>query len=301
MRRSNREMVRMAVRSQMGQLTSFLDKELGITAGKTNEEIKKDLVRLGLDPSQPVPAQIRQLTSEILSGSQWLCPSDPDGARSGRADFCRLVVPRHAYANSDPLQNECGDEVKVLILETRHLSKQQRYEEALDLAIKATRIEPEYWRARITLGVLLVVLDQIDDGEKIFAEVLNNPGGNPQTIGAALHCRAWVKETRWELNPPADILQEVSREYENALKWNPSSANTRASLLICRLLSEGASNNMKLLGESLLREGFLDALKFELGVRTANAWKVLQMLPGRVGNLIGSNADGQVYPLAETL
>ncbi|HXQ36440.1 MAG TPA: tetratricopeptide repeat protein, partial [Anaerolineales bacterium] len=145
----------------------------------------------------------------------------------------RLTRPTHLFVRNDAIKEECSDEVKLLILKIRELVAQQRYDEALDLALKATRIDPNYWRAKTTLGVLLVALEQLGEGDKIFAEVLRDFPNTNKALATALHARAWVAETRCKLRPEAKELQEISRSYEQALKLDPSIANTRASLFIC--------------------------------------------------------------------
>lgn len=190
----------------------------------------------------------------------------------------------HTHVSGEPLGDECSDEVKLLILEIRHLAKQQRYEEALELALRATRIDPHCWRAWTSLGALLVQLRKVDAGDKIFEQVLKDFPKNSKGLATALHNRAWVQEIK-STHSEADLIEE-SALYEQALSLDPSRVNTRACLLICRLLLEETEKAESLLKESELHEGFLDALRYELDVRGTRAHKALQALPERIKQLM---------------
>jgi tetratricopeptide (TPR) repeat protein len=193
-------------------------------------------------------------------------------------------LPIHTHVSDELLRNECTDEAKLLILEVRHLSRQQRYEEALELAEKAARTDPKCWRAWTSLGAILVQLNKVDDGNKVFAQVLSDFAGNNKAVAAAYHNQAWVLEIKSGYNLSAKALREQARLYERALKLDPSRVYTRASLLINRLIrgeADGAERLKaeRLLEDSLLYEGFLEALRFELDTRGAKGHKVLQLLP----------------------
>jgi tetratricopeptide (TPR) repeat protein len=197
-----------------------------------------------------------------------------------------VTFPSRVYVSNEPVPDVSSGELKSLILKIRHLAKKQRYEEALGCARQAIRIAPEYWPMRITLGTMLVMSGEVDDGNKFFQQTLKDFSGNPKAVAAGLHCCAWVKEIRYGLNPPAEHLQEITRLYEEALQLDGSLNNTRACLLIS-LLSHEAEREQELLKDSVLCEGFLDALQFELAERgEACARKVLQALPAQLGNLL---------------
>jgi tetratricopeptide (TPR) repeat protein len=193
-------------------------------------------------------------------------------------------LPIHTHVSDELLRNECTDEAKLLILEVRHLSRQQRYEEALELAEKATRTDPKCWRAWTSLGAILVQLNKVDDGSKVFAQVLSDFADNNKAVAAAYHNQAWVLEIKGSYNLSAKALREQARLYERALKLDPARVYSRASLLINRLIRGETDEAERLKAESLLEhsllyEGFLDALRFELDTRGARGHKALQRLP----------------------
>jgi tetratricopeptide (TPR) repeat protein len=199
----------------------------------------------------------------------------------------RIVkMPVHTHVSDEPLGDECTDEAKFLLLQMRYLTKQQRYEEARELAEKAMQADPNCWRARTSLGALLVKLGQVNDGDKLFTQVLEEFSGNPKGAATALHNRAWVQEIRAGLEPSADSLREQLRLYEMALKLDASRVNTRACLLICTLLLGETGQAERILEDSVLCEGFLDALRSELDAHSAVETKPAQALPERLGNLL---------------
>jgi tetratricopeptide (TPR) repeat protein len=195
----------------------------------------------------------------------------------------RTTIPSNVYVLDEPLDNECTDEVKLLILEIRYLAKQQRYKEALDLARKATEIAPDYWRAQINLGSMLAMTGKMDEGDKIFHQVSRDHPNNPKAVAAGLHCCASVKEIRCGYNLSADSRLEVVRLYEEALRLASLSANTR----VCLLISSMSDKDRKRLDDSILCEGVFDALKFEITERgTERVQKFLHALPTRLRNLL---------------
>ena len=244
--------------SELRRLFLFLDTDLEDAARMSMEEIERDLHTMGMDPDRPIPERIRLL----------------------------LTRPTHVFVRNDTIKDECSDEVKLLILKIRELGAQQRYEEALDLALKATRIDPNCWRAKTSLGVLLVALEQVDDGDKIFAQVLRDFPNTKKALATELHASAWVAETRCKLRPEAKVLQKISRMYEQALSLDPSAANTRASLFICHAKSGETEKQNQLVKESVMIEGFFDALRFELNVRGTTARKALLGLSTELRNLL---------------
>jgi tetratricopeptide (TPR) repeat protein len=171
----------------------------------------------------------------------------------------------HVYVSDEPLQNECDEEVKLLILGIRCLARQHRYEEALSLARDATRIAPSYWRAWITRGTLLALFGKVDEADEIFRRVETDFADDPKAVAAGLHGRAWINELRFGIAPPADVSEETTRLYERSLRLDASRTNTRACLIIRRLLScGGAGRHEKGLEDAVLREGFLEHLRLEL-------------------------------------
>ena len=204
----------------------------------------------------------------------------------GRAADEALPERQHVYVADDPLQDECGDEVKLLILGIRCLSRQQRYEEALSLANDAIRLAPSYWRAWINRGTLLALFGKVDDAEEVFGRVVTEFAGDPKAVAAGLHGRAWINELRFDLAPPADVLRETTRLYETSLRLDDSRANTRACLFINRLMSGGVGGHEKILEDSVLREGFLENLRLELDERGAKMHEVLKAIPTWLRHLL---------------
>jgi tetratricopeptide (TPR) repeat protein len=192
----------------------------------------------------------------------------------------------HVYVSDEPLQNECDDEVKLLILGIRCLARQHRYEEALSLAGDATRLAPSYWRAWITRGTLLALFGKVDQADEIFRRVETDFADDPKAVAAGLHGRAWVNEVRFGIAAPADVFQETTRLYEIALRLDASRTNTRACLVIRRLLSDGASRHEKALRDSVLREGFLEHLRLELDERGARIHEILKAIPAWLRHLL---------------
>jgi tetratricopeptide (TPR) repeat protein len=276
-----RATVTKAALSELERLSSFLDTELEVSAHLPMGEIEDDLREMGLDPNQPLPMEISQLIFERGRGQQSPDTISDAGelaySEDSRQD--RLKKLAHVYISNEPLRDECSDDVKLLILGIRCLARQQRYEEALNLAREATQIAPDYWRAWISLGTLLVLSGEVDDGDKIFQQVSKDFADNPKAVAAGLHGCAWVKEIRFGLSPSANVRQEMARAYEKSLQLDSSRTNTRACLLIHRLMSDESGKHRKLLEDSVLHEGFFDDLRFELNERGARMNKVLQALP----------------------
>jgi tetratricopeptide (TPR) repeat protein len=251
MSKTDEKLITRAAISELERLSRFLDTESEAAASMPIEEVENGLRELGFDPDQPLPKRVA-----------------------------------YVYVSDEPLQGECSDEMKLLILEIRYLTRQQRYEEALDLAIMATESDSNYWRAWISRGSLLVLFGATDEGDKVFERVLRDFPDNPKAVAAGLHGRAWVQEVRCGLNLSADKIQEVSHLYEKALQFDDSRTNTRACLLINSLMSDRDDNDQKLLEDSALYEGFFDALGFELTKRGAKTLKAFQTLPAWLRHLL---------------
>lgn len=188
-------------------------------------------------------------------------------------------VSVYTHVSDEQIRNECADEAKLLILEIRDLAKQHRYEEASGLAMKATQVDPKCWRAWTSLGTLLVQRGEVDNGDAIFLQVLKDFSNDHKGTATALHNRAWVQEIRCGISPSASGIRKQSRLYEKALKLDDSRVNTRACLLINRLLLEETDKAERLMDESLMYEGFLDALRYELDTRGSKVHKASQALP----------------------
>ena len=267
--------------SELDRLSLSLDAEFDVTANMSIEEIEDELREMGVDPDQQIPAKISELFFAGLGHEQETgTVRDADGQASMQElEADKTKMPIYAYVRNDLLHDECTDEVKLLILGIRDLGQQQRYEEAMELTKEAIRLSPKYWRAWISLGTLLVLFSKVDDGEKIFKRVTKEFSDNPKAVAAGLHGCAWVKEIRYGLNPSADALEEMARLYKKALRLDGSRANTRACLFINRLMSDKTGDDEELLEESVLCEGFFEALRFEMNERGAAALKFIHALP----------------------
>jgi tetratricopeptide (TPR) repeat protein len=226
-------------------------------------------------------AVMKAALSELERFSSYLDAELPDSAQtSGRKAENEMSEGQpHVYVSDEPLQSECTDEVKLLILGIRHLARQQRYEEALSLAREATRLASSYWRAWITLGTLLALFGKVDEAEKIFRQVTTDFADNPKAVAAGLHGHAWINEIRFGASAPADVFRETTRLYEASLKLDDSRANTRACLAVSRLMSDGGGSQEKGLESSVLHEGFLENLRLELDKRGARIQEVLSTAP----------------------
>lgn len=305
-----------AALTKLEELSSFLDEELDVIAHMSKEEVNEELRAMGLDPGQPPPSRVCRLLAEEVRALQ-----EPAGL--GRPDGQALTEvirglwggwPFQVYVSDEPLLNECTDEVKRLILEIRHLTRHRRYEEALSLAGEATRLAPDYWRARVSFATLSVVFGRVDEGERIFEQVSRDFPDNPKAVAAGLHGCGWIKEIRYAVEPLEEALREASSLYKEALRLDSSRANTRACLLNIMLTSDEADNDRLLLEESLLSEGFLEQMELELTARlrrrevpgvlgaffeagafegiVRRAKRALNLLQGAVGDLVG----GEWFP-----
>lgn len=283
-----RAVVTKAALSELERLSSLLNAELEASASISMEEIDDKLREIGLDIGQSLPVETNPLFFEEVCGQHGPKTISGTGELIYLEDLNQARPKRqpHVYVSDESLQDECTDEVKLLILGIRCLARQQRYEEALSLARDATQLAPSYWRAWITLGTLLALFGKVDDADQIFQQVADDFSDNPKAVAAGLHGRAWVNEIRFGFAPPADALQETTRLYEASLQLDNSRTNTRACLVINRLMSDEISKHKKILEDSVLHEGFLDALRFELNERGARIHKVLKALPTWLRHLL---------------
>lgn len=194
-------------------------------------------------------------------------PGDTAQAPAREAEDGTRGQRPHVYVSDEPLRDECTGEVKLLILGIRYLARQQRYEEALSLAGEATRLAPSYWRAWVTLGTLLALFGRTDEAEQTFQQVVTEFADDPKAVAAGLHGHAWINEIRFGAPPPADVFRETTRLYEASLRLDDSRVNTRVCLAISRQMSDEGRGAEKGWNDSVLHEGFLENLRFELDER----------------------------------
>lgn len=253
---------------ELAMLCSLLDLEFGVTAGMPVEEIERGLREMGLDPDALPPAGVRRLF--VSGGGEPAASSAAGLAAVGLGPGSELKTT-HVYVHSESLRGECGDAMRLLILRIRSLSRQGRYAEALGLAVEANRLDPNYWRARVTLGTLLIMFGRLDEGEEMFRQVSRDFADSPKALAHALHALAWAKETRCGLDPSAEAGDEVTELYAEALRLDQQRANTRASLLL-NLWPRGEGGEVdRLLAESVMCEGFFEELAAESGFRGEHA------------------------------
>jgi tetratricopeptide (TPR) repeat protein len=271
--------------AELERLSVFLDEAFDITENMTTAEIDEELRAIGVDPHRLPPLNL----SRILSGK-----AESYGA------VCAFASKGLAYAfvAADPIRAEAAaDEVKLLILRIRTLSRQRRYDEALKLVKRVTALAPDYWRGWINYASLLVLSDRLDEGEAIYRRTRQDFSDDPKAVAAALHGWASVKEIRCRLSPSGENLREVSRLYEEALEFDDSRTNTRACLVINSFLSRQPDRGKKLFEDSLLCEGFIDEMSLEIRERGARedgakVRRVAQAFPVWFRNLLGGAGTG---------
>jgi hypothetical protein len=190
-----------------------------------------------------------------------------------------MDLPIFTHIQDEHIVDECNDEAKFLILKMRQLAKQQRYSEALQYARRATEVDPRAWRAWTSYGALLVQLGEVDQGDAIFARVLNEFQKNRKAKAAAIHNRAWVKAIKAGYAPSTKSLVKQAKMYARALSLDTSRVYSRASLLIVLLQLGNYARANRLLEESVMFEDFLEALRFELDIHGAELHGILQALP----------------------
>lgn len=248
----------------------------------------REMLRLPLGNGYTAGLKVRQLGDRYFA-VHFQCVEDIAAEAQLLPALCQgETVRKRVFVLSESLRGECSEKVELLMLRIRHLAKHQRYDEALGLARKTIKFAPDYYRARINLGTLLVMCDQMDEGDETFRHVLEDFADNPKAVAAALHCRAWVKELSFRHDAPSDMTK-VAHMYEQALEMDGSLADTRACLFFSLMDDEAAAYD-GLLKDSIRREGFLDAFEFELDERATeqgSEWrrKVLQLLPTWFRNL----------------
>jgi tetratricopeptide (TPR) repeat protein len=249
----------------------------------TRTEIDRELRGMGVDPHRLPPLSL------------------------GRVLATRSIG--YAYVSDGSMRDESlTDEVRLLVIEFKLLTRQRHYAEALELARRATLLAPRYWRAWISYGSLLCLTGDLDAGEAVFRRVRQEFSADPKAAAAALHCYAFAKEDRDKLNPSEKALREVSRLYEEALELDESRVNTRACLVISSLASRQLNKGRKIFEDSLLCEGFLDSMSLEIKERKARVSgakmeRVVRALPSRYRNFLavaaprhaGSRSAGLAY------
>jgi tetratricopeptide (TPR) repeat protein len=201
--------IRQRAISELENLSLSLDEELEITANVTIAEIDDELRELDVDPYGLPSVSLDHMLSEKAQS----------------------MSPAYVHLLDDLLDDEIAtDEVKTLILELRELSKQRRYEEALELARRATHLAPDYWRAWDSYGSLVVLLGNLDEGEVIFRRMRKDFSGNPKAVGAALHGYAYARMQRRRNYSDEDLLA-MSRLIKGVLESDNPRPTTRARLV----------------------------------------------------------------------
>lgn len=204
--------------------------------------------------------------------------------------------PAYVYVSNESLDDEpAADAAKRLIFALRHLTRQRRYEEALELAKRATHHDPHYWRAWISYGSLLALLGNMDEGEAVFHRVLKDFSDNPKAVAAALHNCAFAEEVRCRLRPSAESLRGILPRYEEALSLDRSRTNTRASLFINLASSRQFDKGQRVIEGHLQSEDFIADMALETeerGAREVKIYKFTQVLPLSFRNrLCGAGPD----------
>lgn len=240
------------------RIIDCLDEAFEPNADMTSVEIEDQLQEIGFGTRQ----------SPSLSSGQVLTIN----SKSKSPAF--VCVPNESLS-SEPTT----DEVKILILEVRELGRQERYKEALELARQATLLEPRCWRAWISYGSLQALSGNLDEGEAIFRRILKDFSDNPKAVAAALHACGFGKEVRCNLDPSEEDLRELLPYYEEAIRLDDSRVDTRACLFINLTKSRQIDKGQKLFEDSLLYEGFLPAMKFQIDERSLRVGKTYTFLP----------------------
>lgn len=183
------------------------------------------------------------------------------------------------HVSDEQMIDECNDEAKFLISKVRQMTKQQKYSEALQYAKRATEVDPAAWRAWTSYGALQVRLGRVKEGDAIFKQVIKDFPKSAKALSTAIHNRAWVKAINAGYNPSEKSLMEQAQMYRRALSLDTERIYTRASLLIVYLQLGDLERAHKLLEESVMFEGFLGALRFELDTYGAKVHDLLRLLP----------------------
>ena len=267
---TRKQEIRKRAISELKRLAWDMDTDFEVTANLPIAEIDEELRNMGVPPERLDGLSLKEILAQ---------PSPPK-------------TPAYAYISNDVLADErVTNDVKLLILKIRHLGRQQRYPEILELTRQITQLAPNYWRGWISHSGVQVLLGNLHDGALILDRILCDHSGDPKAAGAVFHGRANAKEISCRLNPSLTELTEITKLYEEALKFDPSRTNTRACLIINYALSGQVEKSRQLIEASSHYEGFFDEMSDELRERgergyAAKMYRVLPAFPMWFRNLM---------------
>jgi hypothetical protein len=273
---TQKQEIRKRAISELKKLAWDIDTDFEVTANLPIAEIDEELRGMGISPERLEALSLEQILAQ---------PSRPK-------------TPAYAYISNELLTDErVSSDAKLMILKMRHLCRQQRYPEILELTREITHLAPDYWRGWINHSGAQVLLGNLHDGELILDRIFRDHSGDHKAVGAVFHGRGNVKEIRCRLNPSAAELIEITKLYEESLKFDPSRTNTRACLVINLVLSGQVAKSRQLIEESSQYEGFFDEMSHELRERgereyAAKMYRVLPAFPMWFRNLM--NGSGPV-------
>lgn len=272
---TRKQKIRKRAISELKRLAWDIDTDFEVTANLPIAEIDEELRSMGVAPERLEALGLEQILAQT---------STPK-------------TPAYAYISNELLADErVTSDAKLLILKLRHLGRQQRYPEVLELTRQITHLAPNYWRGWINYSGAQVLLGNLHESEVILDRIFCDYSGDPKAVGAVFHGRANVKEIRSRLNPSVAELMEITKLYEEALKFDPWRTNTRACLVINFVLSGQIEKSRQLIEESSHYEGFFDEMSHELRERgereyAAKMYRVLPAFPMWFRNLMhGSGA-----------
>ncbi len=267
---TRKQEIRKRAISELKRLAWDIDTDFEVTANLSLAEIDEELRSMGVAPER----------LEGLSLEQILAQTSPP------------KTPAYAYISNELLADEqVSSDAKLLILKLRHLGRQQRYPEVLELSRQVIQLAPNYWRGWISYSGVQVLLGNLHDGKVILDRILRDYSENPKALGAAFHGQGNLREIRSRLNLSVNELMEVTKLYEEALKFDPFRTNTRACLIINYALSGEVEKSRQLIEESSHYEGFFDEMSHELRERgergyAAKMYRVLPAFPMWFRNLM---------------
>lgn len=262
--------------------------EKGWLVPRTAEDVLRVVRALAPGDRSPLPWELSD-PYRIIDRLDEACETTADVTsaevedESCETDIDDPANPAYVYVSNESLDDEpTTDAVKRIIFAVRHLTRQRCYEEALELAERATRLDPHYWRAWISYGSLLALFGNMDEGEAIFHRVLRDFPDNPKAVAAALHNCAFAEEVRCRLMPSEENFREILPRYEKALSLDESRTNTRVSFFINLALSCQFDKGQRVIeghlqGEELFADMALETEK--RGAREVKTYKFTQVLP----------------------
>jgi tetratricopeptide (TPR) repeat protein len=262
--------------------------EKGWLIPRTAEDVLRAVRALAPEERRALPRELSD-PYRIIGRLDEACEIAPDVTSAEVEDGLREagvdepLNPAYVYVSNEPLDDEpTTDAVKRMIFAVRHLTRQRCYEEALELAGRATRLDPHYWRAWISYGSLLALFGNMDEGEAIFHRVLKDFPDNPKAVAAALHNCAFAEEVRCRLKPSEANFRKILPRYEEALSLDESRANTRVSFFINLALSCQFDKGQRVIeghlqGEEIFADMALETE--ERGAREVKTYKFTQVLP----------------------